>query len=290
MTMENQLQQVIEDCVKLSEEIYLGSDKEDIEKSLEKLVRVYENIETGADEHDVAPLFESLLNTFNAEFCSLYSQLSYSENGEQHFYCVGEPFITDSIKAEDFSNINTGTVHSRQLQTDSGTFLLYYFSIQEEQSVLEFISITSSPFSTELFFREFTEKLYSLVLMIRNKSYDYTYYNEKFGQQLNSYSSDLFLFYYNFKNLYKIFNHLGIDTVEDISEYILSRLKDKYNDSIFIYQLSLEKICVFFENETEDKRIIFEYNETPIPYKMKRVLVKGSSKFDKLIDFIAENQ
>jgi hypothetical protein len=53
-----------------------------------------------------------------------------------------------------------------------------------------------------------------------------------------------------------------------------------------VYQFSFEEFLVFFNEENDDKRIVFSYENISIPYITKKVIIKGGNKFKKLFDFL----
>ncbi|HRX15353.1 MAG TPA: hypothetical protein P5123_03485 [Spirochaetota bacterium] len=287
--MKNELNEIINECVRLSENLYLGTDKDEVDKEFQKLKNRHEFAlsKTEYKSEELKPVYTSFLNSFNADFFSLYSDLTITEMLKTKCYQAGDNSILNFVDLPNIEELSTDTTHRIKLNLQKDNIYLYLYKNSETN--ICFRTFSSSPFSTIDNFNKTVDKLNNFILNLNNQSYDYTWFNSIINDKLINYKNDLFLFYYNFKKLYGIFSHLGIDTVEDIAEYIINRINEKYPDAIMVYQLSLEKVCVFFQSEVQDKRIIFEYNEIPIPYVMKKVLVKGSSKFEKLFEYIAED-
>ena len=269
--MKNELNEIINECVRLSENLYLGTDKEDVDKDFQKLKNRHELAvsKEKSNSEKLYPVVTSILNTFNADFFALYSDLTLPEISGVKLYQAGDNSITELAAIPDIEKYESDVAHRININLENEKIYLYLYKISEPKACLRAFSL--SPFSNVKNFKKSADKLKTFLLNLNNQSYDYNWFNGITGDKLKNYKDDLFLFYYNFKKLYGIFSHLGIDSVEDIAEYILNRIKDKYPDSFLVYQLSLEKVCVFFQNEVPDKRIIFEYSEIPIPYVMKKV-------------------
>lgn len=161
------------------------------------------------------------------------------------------------------------------------------FSVNSAEHTL--VVINDSPLNITTHIKQFVSSYCSLLSGTRINYYDGNFDNDSLRHWFNDYTDDLYIFYFHFKNYYKIFSHFGAERIDKISLYILERLKSKYPDAARFHQYSLERFILVFKGETKDLKTIFTYDSIPIPYTLNKIMIKGSNKFEKLKGFIARN-
>ncbi len=256
---------------------------EDVEAGVTSLEREIRNLPASSQPTHTIPT--RICAAHCADNFSLYTGAFFIEdNGIRSFFC-GQQAFHDAVAA--YIGNGSGISDTFELEYGGRSHACHVADYPSKKGVVRVVAYSPSVFFSRDLFYDHAERIAHIVFSLNVECYDFYDNLKRLEKWLADRSDDLFCLCYTFRNFYTIFKHLGIDQVEQINEYIHNRIGRKYDTSLLIYQYSFEIFLVFFEMETADKKVVFSYNGIPIPYTVKKLLLKGQNKYRNINEFIA---
>ncbi len=260
---------------------------DDARKQYKALLARYNDIRSGIDADRGEKILKGICHHHNVENFSIFSGL-YKITSSQIipvFYC-GEEYFNKrlcSVHNEILKSIETDTVSIISSESIKGLphDIYTYPLFDSGTSLTVFISISSSQYFNERkfinagsFLGDLAGKIYSGIKPLYLNYYtDIKHRIEHYARAAIDSGSHLDTHLFVCNMLEKIFIHMGMKSLLEISGYILQKLHENYGPESEVHALSLGEYLVLVKSRhdaasaAEKKRVEFSYKSITIPYQ-----------------------